>query len=422
MKRILLLASILGATVLTGTTFGYNVYRTIPGIDDASVAEPASPQSAGVPGAAVPYSDSSAYSVGSFEEPVEPQKLFSGSIVGSWSDGFLHSGNTWNMDQVWLTSEKSVNTAKTGGVGYGYRVDALFGTNILQSSDGFDGKWGVSDDGYGASIYQAYGQIGWGKLSLKAGKFGTTIGIESVDASANNFATHSWMFKHEPATHTGGLFTLQATDTFNIDFGMISGIDNSFDNRRGDTGFLFGAGLQLAENVTISYASELTQIHSELGENRLGCSYGYYDLAGEMIGDSDEYLQTFTATVGLSDKLNYSFASNYGAMSDRATHTSRYQQFGVANYLSYALTEQLTASCRYEYYQQWLEQAAVSGGNGDSKQAIHDVSFSLLYKPIESLFILPEARYDWIETGDFKNHSTVSTDGFTGAVACGFVF
>lgn len=415
MKRILLLASLIGATTLGSSAFAYNyVFRSIPETSDAAAATPAA--------ATEPYAVDGSYDIGAYEAP-EANKLFSGSIVGSWADGFGQTGDRWTMNQVWLTSEREVS-GDPGRIDLGYRVDALFGTNNLQSSDGFDGKWGVSGDGYCASLYQAYGQIGFGKLSLKGGKFGTTIGYESVDASANPFATHSHMFNHEPTTHTGGLFTLQATDTFSIDVGLISGIDNSFDNRRGDTGFLFGANLDLAENFSISYASELTQNHSELGENRLGCSWGYYDdLFGLPIGDSDEYLQTVTASVGLTDKFNYAFVSNYGCMSDRATHTNRYSQLGFANYFTYDITCCLKAAVRYEYYTQWLaDEGKTLGTTGEARQNIHDVSFGLTYKPVEHIFILPEIRYDWVETGDIKGKNSVKDDGVTGAVACGFVF
>jgi hypothetical protein len=410
MKRILFLAALLGATTLSGASFGYDVFHTIPGTEGPAPVQSAAPV----------YDDY--YEVGAFAEADEVDRFISGSVVGGWCDGFLQDGSRWNMYQAWLSSEKTVDPNM--GFDLGYRVDALFGTNILQSSDGFDGKWGVSDDGYGASIYQAYGQLGLGKLSLKAGKLGTTIGFESVDASQNNFNTHTHMFNHEPTTHTGGLFTLQATDGFSIDVGLISGIDNSFDNRRGDTGFLFGANLDLAENFSISYASELTQNHSELGENRLGCSWGYYDdLFGLPIGDSDEYLQTVTASVGLTDKFNYAFVSNYGCMSDRATHTNRYSQLGFANYFTYDITCCLKAAVRYEYYTQWLaDEGKTLGTTGEARQNIHDVSFGLTYKPVEHIFILPEIRYDWVETGDIKGKNSIKDDGVTGAVACGFVF
>ena len=411
MKRILFLASFLGAAVWSGASFSYDTYTTAPVPENAPSVQGAAPI------------HESSYAIGSYVEEAEADKLISGSFVGGWADGFWNEGNNWSLTQAWLTSEKTVDPNK-GGLDLGYRVDALFGTNILQSEDGLDYKWGVSGDGYGASLFQAYGQLGWGKLSLKGGKFGTTLGYESVDESTDDFNTHTHMFDHEPTSHTGGLFTYQLTEAFYLDFGMVSGINNSFSNRRGDSGFLFGAGWQIAENVEVTYAGVLSQVHSILGENRAATSYGYYDdLFGVPVGDNNEYLQTVAATIGLSDRLSYAIASNYGTMSDRATRDPRYGQFGVANYLSYALTDRLTLAARYEYYTQWLKDAGKQpGAAGDMEQRCHDVSFGMVYRPIESFFIRPEARYDWIETGDFKNNATGTEDGFTGSVSCGFVF
>lgn len=416
MKRILLFAALVGAVSAGSPALAYNfVSRSIPATENI----PGAPVAANLP----PATDGS-YEIGEAAPAPEEEtsKFLSGSIVGTWKDGYGHDGAPWNMEQVWLTSEREVDS-KRPGLDFGYRVDAVFGTNVLQSSDGFDGKWGVSGDGYGASLFQAYGQLGYGALSLKAGKFGTTIGYESVNYADNDFVTYTHMFDHEPTSHTGGLFTWQLADTFSLDFGMVSGIDNSFDNRRGDTGFLFGASLDLAENVSVSYAGALTQVHSELGEDRLSTSYGYYDLAGTSIGDADEYLQTVTANIDFTDRFSYAFVTNYGTMSDRANHDSRYGQLGFANYFIYQLTDTLSSGVRYEYYTQWLDRAGKPlGTTGDVKQHCHDISFSMKYKPVDLIYIQPEVRYDWVETGDVKNKVTEKEDGVTGAVACGFTF
>lgn len=344
------------------------------------------------------------------EEPAVPEKWISGNIVGSWCDGFLQTGNRWNMNQAWLTVQKSVDSNMP--VDYGYHVDAIFGTNNLQcfGDGGFDGKWGVSEDGYCASIYQAYAELGLGKLSGKFGKFGTLLGFEDVNAANNAFATHSHMFNNEPTTHTGGLFTWAPDDALELNVGLVAGSDNSWQNKRGDTGFLFGATLTPAEGFSISYASELCQVHSRLGEQRVAQSGGYYLLGGANIGDQNEYLQTFTASLDLSEQLSYSFVSNYGTMEDRATRTHRFSQYGFANYLIYSISDQLTSAVRTEYYYCTLRKAE------DSEGKIYDVSYGLTYKPVENIFILPEVRYDWI------NVAGVKSKGVTGAVACGIVF
>ncbi|MBQ4079674.1 MAG: hypothetical protein II596_03240, partial [Thermoguttaceae bacterium] len=101
MKRILLLASLIGATTLGSSAFAYNyVFRSIPETSDAAAATPAA--------ATAPYAVDGSYEIGAYEAP-EANKLFSGSIVGSWADGFGQTGDRWNMNQVWLTSEREVS-------------------------------------------------------------------------------------------------------------------------------------------------------------------------------------------------------------------------------------------------------------------------------------------------------------------------
>lgn len=154
------------------------------------------------------------------------------------------------------------------------------------------------------------------------------------------------------------------------------------------------------------------QVHSALGANRAAQSFGYYDLGGVSIGDQNEYLQSVTVNLGLSDKLSYSFTTNYGTMEDRATRTQRYSQFGLANYLTYKHTDNVSSNLRYEYYTQQLE-----GNNLDTNDGnYHDITYTVNYMPTENMFILPEIRYDWVDELGAKDN------GVTGAVGFGVLF
>jgi len=351
------------------------------------------------------------------KEEEESSKFLSGSVVGVWKNGFGRGANATQLDQVWLTSERMIDT-ETRRVDVGYRVDALFGVNNAQcyGDGGFDGKWGVSNDGYGASIYQVYGEIGVGKLSLKVGKFGCLVGYEPTDLSESDFNTLSHMCLHEPAAHSGGLFSYRATDKFSVNFGLSSGPDRSFENRFGDSGFLFGAAWQATDDLSIGYASELNQIHSALGEDRAGTSFGYYsDLGGVSVGDSDEYLQSVTVDWSLSEKLSYAFTTNYGSMSDRAEHRARYGVFGFANYLTYDLTDKLTSALRFEYYMERLEESGRPLDVKADELKCYEVTYGLIYRPSEHIFVRPEVRYDWTKLAEESN-------GFTGSVGFGATF
>ncbi len=338
----------------------------------------------------------------------EDVKWFSGSMVGSWYDGFLRKGNghATNLNQIWLTGEKKVDT-KYKGVDFGGRVDALFGTTNAQCVDGgFDGRWGVSGDGYAASIYQAYAEVGVGKLSAKIGKFGTIIGYEPFDNVPCALNTHTYMFNHEPTAHSGVLFNYAPGDVLSFDFGMVSGFDNSLGNRNGDTGFLFGATLNPAENLTLSYASGLMQTHNaEFNEFHYGLAGKY---AGMALPNMNQYLQTVTLSSQLCEQLGIAVTTNYGSWTDRATKEELYRQVGVAGYVFNKLTDKLDANIRYEYYTQTYVP-------GSDKGRYHDLGFAFYYRPTENVFVRPDARYDWaVEDG--------SDSGFTGAVSVGVTF
>ena len=408
MKRIIHLTPLLCSIVFGGAA--------AMAVDLDSYSGPA--QGPKVASAMRPYGEEAAFGAEGIVEE-EPEPWLSGSVVGSWADGFGQAGNRWNLNQVWLTIQKSADTNLPYDLGYHF--DAVFGTNNLQCSGdgGFDGKWGVSDDGYAGSLYQAYIEGSVGQLVGKFGKFGTPIGYESVDASANNFATHTHMFNNEPATHSGALFTLAPGAPLELSVGLVAGSDNSWQNYRGDTGLVFGAALNLDERFTITYGSELLQTHSLLGENRTAQCGGYYVLGGEPIGDQNEYLQSVTVELGLSDQLSYAFQTNYGTMQDREMKKRRYGQYGFANYLTYAFTDCFSASVRYEYYVQQLKLSAAPTANLGKDHLdgeYHDVSFGLLYKPAPNIFVLPEIRYDWMNIIGAKNN------GLTGAVAFGIVY
>ncbi len=399
MKRIACFSSLLGIAVIGGSAaMGVD-------LDNLNGAPAQGPK---VASAMAPVSMENP-EVSFDAEPEEPERWISGHLVGSWTDGFVSEGSPWSLDEAWMTVQKSVDSNLPFDIGY--RVDALFGRENAQcyGDGGFDGKWGVSDDGYGASIYQGYAEIGLGKLSAKVGKFGTLLGVESFDAAECDFKTHSYQYENEPLTHSGVLFDYAPGDVLDLNFGLVAGADNSFGNRWGDTGFLFGATLNLDEHFSIGYASELMQVHSALGEQRSAQSAGYYELGGEDIADQNEYLQTVSVNLDLAENLHYTFGTNYGTMADRATKTHRYSQYGFANYLTHDVNDKLSHSVRYEYYLQKLQTGEKNEGR------FHDLSYAIKYKPCENVYLLPEIRYDWVEAEGKDN-------GVTGAVAVGVLF
>lgn len=341
---------------------------------------------------------------------------FSGNAVASWMDGF-GAGNRLNLNQIWLTGERALDT-ETYGFDWGYRIDAMFGTNTAQcvNDGGFDGSWTPSGDGYAASIYQIYAEVGVGNFSLKVGKFGTLLGYESVDATENLFNSASYMYYHEPATHCGGLLTYDMTEKLSFNFGITTGSDTSFENDDDDIGFLFGVGYQITDRLYVGYAAHWASIHGGEDGRRSNNSYDYYDLFnGSPVGDHDEFLQTVTVSWDITDRFNYTFVTNYGSMTPddapRLDSGVAYDQVGIANYFSYELTEKVTLALRYE----WFNQTANFNGNSQDAN-YHDVSFSAIYRPIENVIVRPEIRYDWIDEKNEKD------EGVSGGIGVAILF
>ena len=338
---------------------------------------------------------------------------FSGHIWGSWWDGFTREGNAGNITQAWLTAERAIDTDKYGA-DWGFRVDTIYGTDGAEAQcygdGGFDGKWGVSGDGYGAAIFQAYAEVGVHDFSMIIGKFETTLGYECLDETEELFNSHSYMYEHEPMTHTGILGTYDVTEKLSFNFGVTTGNDNSFEGRNDDYGILFGTTYQFTDRFSVSYAGMWNRVTE-------GATMGfdYFDVfGGEETGVVNEYMHTIAASWDITDRLNYTFVTNYGSMSDKATDAMLYGQFGIANYLAYTLTDKITIGTRFEWFHQWAEEDSFYTTDFDEAE-YYALSAAMTYRPTEHIMVRPEVRYDWVEEGD-------DDEGFSGGVGFGFIF
>ncbi len=336
----------------------------------------------------------------------EPRMQIGGHMVASWQDGFyMNSENRTNINQIWLSAERAMDTSN--GFDWGFGIDATFGTESAQcyGDGGFDGKWGVSGDGYCASIYQAYTELGYYNMSLKVGKFGTPIGYESYDSTEMLYNTHSYMYEYEPQTHFGALLTWDATDRLSVLFGVTTGADNSLHDDTEDYGLLFGATYQLNECMNISYVGMWNK------------SYGYSVIA-EAYDDTmtfddrdfkrDEYQQTLAFSWDITDRLNCGAVFNYAGMTPDEDELA-YTHYGLGNYLTYVLTDKITLGARYEWFRHCWEE-------DDADLTCQAISVAAKYMPNEHIFIRPELRYDWQEGEDGED------EGVTGSFGFGLVF
>lgn len=304
----------------------------------------------------------------------------------------------WHVQQLWLYAERKVDT---GGYGFdwGFRADAMFGNNagMVQSwNDGsFDGDWNdsLTGDGYGYAIPRLYLTLGFNRWTIKLGKFETIMGYESVEAPRNFFYSHSYLFNHEPITHTGALFNFAANDYFSFNFGLTTGADTGFGNEYGDFGVLGGVNLQVTEKLAVGYSVMWNNLHGldERYDEGRGTSIGW-DHSGMYSEKGEEILHSLVLTWNITDRLTYVGELNYGSLSEKYDGEDDYkcyEQFGFSNYLFYTLTERLSLGLRMEWFRQ-------NDLDYESHRNCYEVSVAANYKLTNWLTVRPEMRYDAI--------------------------
>jgi len=158
--------------------------------------------------------------------PDHPASRYNGTLAPN-------DRNEWQFNQNYLVMERALKTDEhcwdIGG-----RVDLLYGSDYIYGiSTGFethpDGspKWNASKQ-YGLIMPQAYGEVGYGDLSLKLGRFYTIIGYESLMAPNNFFYSMNYALRYaEPTTHTGGIFTWKPTEEWTLYAGGANGQDRT---------------------------------------------------------------------------------------------------------------------------------------------------------------------------------------------------
>ncbi|MDO4574795.1 MAG: outer membrane beta-barrel protein [Planctomycetia bacterium] len=340
-------------------------------------------------------------------EEYEPRTKFGGWIqTGVWGNEYsnpdVENGSVldnvrntgWHVQQTWLYLERTVDT---GGCGFdwGYRADAMFGVDadINQSwADGsFDGKWSTSSDGYGFAIPKLYLELGMNRWNLKLGKFSTPIGYELCEATDSGpFYSHSYLYTHEPLTHTGGLATFDMNENVSFFFGATTGADTGFGNNYDDYGFLAGASLQVTEKLNFTYAAMWNRVHCDPERDS-------YALTWDFLGTNDpwttcdgkEFQNSLVLTWDITERLTYVFHSDYSSFTSSADDTKWYESFGIANYLLYKLTCRMDVGVRMEWFRQ-------NNLMDKTHQTCYEIALGANYKLTEHISLRPEIRYNSI--------------------------
>lgn len=321
--------------------------------------------------------------------------------TGLFGNGPMHApehGRTdFNMHQLFLYVEKELDCKDK--LDWGGRVDLMYGvTSILAQShtdQSFDYGWGGNtvqglfdgnDGDYAASIYQAYGQLGCGDLSVKYGKFVTPIGWEATTARDNFFYSHSLAYWIEPSNHVGAVADYALTEKLTLSGGWTASHENGFLNRYGDSAFLGGLTYALTDKLTCYYYINAGRRNNGvyLGESRFD----------QTVSHQKYSIQSFCFEWKPTDKFTYVFQYNLrnDAAIDAGTQMN-YSTYSINNHFLYSLTDQWGIGLRAGWLRDNGGYGYVLPGPGTTDY--YELTLGLNWNPTKHWSFRPEIRYDW---------------------------
>jgi hypothetical protein len=294
---------------------------------------------------------------------------------------FVDRVEKFSLNQNWLHVEKGIDTSKkefqVGGA-----VDLILpGTDARFSiSRGLLDAQTRRGETYPIDLFQAYvdvfaPNIGPQGTTLRAGKFATLIGYETVQAISTPFISRSYNFQYNPFTHTGALAITPLDDDWTLTNGLALGNDTFFDpaSRLTYLGQLRWAPKDGKSSVALN--TSVTQPRFDATEN-----FAFYNTYNLVL------------THKLTDCLQYVLDGTFSHM-DAIPGVGSANWYGFANYLLYDVSDTLQAKARVELFE---DSKGVRTGTAGLYTA---VTTGLTWKPTEWLQVLPEVRYDYNSRG-----------------------
>jgi hypothetical protein len=326
-----------------------------------------------------------------------------------------YKSNEWMGNQYYTVFERPL--LHEGEFNIGGRFDFLFGNDWQ-----FNKMRGVFDNAFapnrfaGIDLPQFYGEmhlpiITEGGVDVKFGRWYTLHGYEVVPAIGRPLLSVPYMFTYgQPFTHWGLMTTWNATDNLVIYNGSPQGWDD-FQNARLPWTYMGGAswtGMEGKVNITSIYSYAVNQI-PDLQSLTVG---------GPLLRNQDytshfTHLSTTVFSLKWSDELTQVIETDFGYEEDVPIvqddgsviyKPSRWSSFG--NWFLYSFNEKLTGVWRSEVF--W----DVDGLRTGFADTYNEITLGLIYKPVENIWIRPEARYDWASHGTPYN-AGVSSSQFT---------
>lgn len=299
------------------------------------------------------------------------------------------------LNQAVLTAERTLDSAAKG-FDWGFKLQGLVGSDAryTHSTGLFDKSSGIIQ----GDIVEAYLNTHFaagataGGIDVKLGKFATLEGVEVIDSTGNAFYSHSYIFNFGiPLTHVGALATIHATKDIDLMAGVTEGV-NTFKDNNDRVSFHGGFALPNLADGKLSFA-----FSTHVGPETPHDNKDY------------RYLNDAVIIYKISDSLTATTDINYSK--DDLANASCY---GVAQYFTKAIDKTLSASIRGEVWRDNNGFFAAQFGNNTDFLALErgdpvvlnsrtvgggittygELTVGVTWKPIDSVTVRPEVRYD----------------------------
>jgi hypothetical protein len=370
----------------------------------------------------------------------------------NWGQLFTDHANQVQLNQLLLTANKPLDP-KDSDYQWGFKAQFMYGSDARYTQ--FLGELNRVDPGQRNQLdiveANVLAHLPWlteGGIDVKAGQYTTPLGYETIDPSTNPFYSHSYIFQFGlPFKHTGALTTTHVNDLLDIYAGVDTGTNTTagiLGDNNGAIGGIGGFNLTFLDGKLTILAlthfgpDDATRALAPLGFNANGFWRFYNDV-----------LITWKATDTWTFVTETNWARDgFGVVTPAGTVNKPVNGFGVAQYVSYALSDTIALNARGELwrddnnffvasfggntdfvkFQQGLPTQAVNvapGGNTTYGALTLGVTWKPdMPEPITGLLVRPEIRWDHAYTNNkpFNNNPPFNTKGTNNSFTFGSDF
>jgi len=308
---------------------------------------------------------------------------------------FNDRANFFQMNQNWVDIAKNIDTSKNE-FQTGFRVGTIV--------PGYDYKYTLprgflngQSGQYGFDIPYLYGEAflpGFGPkgTTLRAGRWGTNIGYETIDAVSTPFVSRSYNFQYNPFTHTGVQATSQISDDVTIYNGVVTGADVAIDPAA-TASYVGGIKWAPAKGKTsVAFNTFITGQGYNVNE-----AFQHFNSYNLILNHrfTDKFTYVLDATVSNTISTDPSLLANGRAA----------EWYGFANYFIYAVNDKVTSNLRVELFED--AQGVRTGTRGTYFAATYGLSWT----PMDWMIVRPFARYDHNKNSPFEGEQNLYTGG-----------